>query len=176
MPCSVRTPSPHFDRRELSPSRPNRSRSRRAASSPCRPRSRWRRSGSRARIPCRRPRGPSCVISLHAPALVSTSVTLGRLKASQVVVVEARALAELPVVGLECLGSRGVLHCGVHPSADLLHLLEVGHLGSVGISALRREILGFPSLIPVTRSFRSGPVQPSFTRSSSCGSRPRPGC
>ena len=56
--------------------------------------------------------------------LVSTSVTFGRLKVSQVLVVEARPLAELAVPGLQRLGGGRVLDDRVDARADLLHLLK----------------------------------------------------
>ena len=57
----------------------------------------------------------------------------------QVVVVEAGALAELVVPGLERLGGPLVLDHRVNAGADLLHLLEVGELNEVGRVLLARR-------------------------------------
>jgi hypothetical protein len=53
--------------------------------------------------------------------------------------VEARPLAELAVPRLQRLGHHRVLHDLVDPSADLLHLVEVGQLHRLG-QALRAEV------------------------------------
>ena len=160
MPCSVRTPSAHFSV-SVTPSRPYDLVARRGACSRCRPRSRSRRSGSRARTRRRRRRRPSSVIRSTPWPSVSTSVTFGRLKVCEVLVVEARALAELAVVGLERLGGARVVDDRVDARADLLHLLEVGELHRrarcpPGVRSASRRC-GMP-----IRSLPMMSVQPSF--------------
>ena len=66
------------------------------------------------------------------PAGQSTRVTLGLLNASQVLVVEAGALAQVPVVRLEDLGGGGIGHELLDPPAVLLHDPEVELLGARG--------------------------------------------
>src|SRR3546814_14979379 len=63
---------------------------------------------------------------LHTLAVGVDEVRAGLVERLQVLVVEARSLAELAVPGLEPLRRGRVLDDGVDPSADLLHLLEVG--------------------------------------------------
>ncbi len=58
---------------------------------------------------------------------------------------EAGSLAELPVPGLEGLGSRRIGHDVVHPCPDLLHLLEVGELHDAGqVPAGPRRLVAQP--------------------------------
>ena len=57
---------------------------------------------------------------------------VGSVESLEVLVVEARSLAELPIPGLEAGGGRRVPDDGVHPVPDLLHLLEVGLLQNAG--------------------------------------------
>ena len=56
----------------------------------------------------------------------------------EVLVVEARPLAELAVVRLQRLGRVRVVDDRVDAGADLLHLLEVGELDRLGQAARRR--------------------------------------
>ena len=69
---------------------------------------------------------PALIDSLHGmldqAAKEATAVLVER---RQVVVVEAGSLAELPVVGLQSFRRRWITDERVHPSPDLLHLLEV---------------------------------------------------
>ena len=67
------------------------------------------------------------------PAGQSTSVTFGSLKACEVLVVEARALAQVAVVRLEDLGRGRVGDELVDPLAVLLHDPEVELLGAAHV-------------------------------------------
>ena len=68
---------------------------------------------------------------------------VGLVEGLQVLVVEARTLAELPVPSLEVPRRDRILDDGVDPSADLAHLLEVGVLEScqhvLGGELVRRQ-------------------------------------
>ena len=65
---------------------------------------------------------------LDAFALRVDQRDVGPVERVEILVVEARALAELPVVGLERLGRLPVADDRVDAGADLLHLLEVRQL------------------------------------------------
>ena len=94
----------------------------------CRPRSPTRRSGSRARSARRRPTRPvSSMRSTPLPS-VSTRWHVRLVVGLQVLVVEARPLAELAVPRLQRLGGRRVLDDGVDAGPDLVHLLVVAVL------------------------------------------------
>ena len=105
--------------------------------------------------------------ALHALPLGVDERDVRAVEGLEVLVVEAGTLAELAVVGLEGLRGLGILDDGVHPRADLLHLLEVRDLDGL-LDALGRESLDVPCWMP-TRSLAMRSVQPSFTRSSGCG-------
>ena len=81
----------------------------------------------------------SLVDALHAPALGVHQRHVGPVERGQVVVVEARPLAELAVPRLQRLGHHRVLHDLLHPGADLLHLVEVGQFDRGG-QALRAGV------------------------------------
>jgi len=70
--------------------------------------------------------------ALHAPPVRVDERDVRTVERLQVVVVEARPLAELAVPRLERVGGRGVLHDRVDARADLLHLQEVGGLEHLG--------------------------------------------
>ncbi len=57
---------------------------------------------------------------------------VGAVEGLEVLVMEARALAELPVPGLECIRSVAVVDDRIDASTDLFHLLEVGRLQEAG--------------------------------------------
>ncbi len=108
----------------------------------CRPRSRWRRSGSRARIPRRWRRRRVLGDPLDALAVGVDQRDVRPVEGVEIFVVEAGPLAELVVLGLQRLGGGRVLDHAVHPGADLLHLLEVGQLHQVGRDRRRLAGLG----------------------------------
>ena len=104
---------------------------------------------------------------LDAAPLRVDEVHVGPVERVEVLVVEARTLAERLVPRLQRLGRRRVLDDRVDAVADLLHLAEVGLLDDLrrlARSELAPERRG-ASRIPPSRS-----VQPSCTRSSSKGS------
>ncbi len=49
-----------------------------------------------------------------------------RIESLQIFVMEARTLAELAIPGLELLCCFAILHDGVDPRANFLHLFEIG--------------------------------------------------
>src|SRR5581483_7820169 len=69
------------------------------------------------------PSGPHDAVDLVLPAAGDHAGFVERL---QVLVVEAGALAQLPVPGLQRVSRRAVVDDGLDPGPDLLHLLEVG--------------------------------------------------
>ncbi len=79
--------------------------------------------------------------AIHALAVGVEELRAGLVECLQVLVVEARPLAELAVPGLEALGGGGVSHDLVDARADLFHLLEVGVFEGAQ-HALGRELLG----------------------------------
>jgi hypothetical protein len=72
---------------------------------------------------------PSTTTPLDPAAVGVDQRHVGTVERRQVLVAEARTLAHHLVVGLEGLGGRRILHDGVHPTSNLLHLCEVGDLG-----------------------------------------------
>ena len=70
---------------------------------------------------------------------------VGAFEGREVVVVEARALAELAVVGLEAFGGHGVLDVLVHPASDRLHLLEISKFHPGG------DLFGRSTEVPTRR-------------------------